>query len=176
MVITWSLSPMVIFILLLLSTRVMAHPGRGPGVQINACDWPPVALTATLTSHCTRHTAHCTGRTNWLCTQHSVISIQAHFLPPNSSYCALFITEFTVVFVSTVVFMLSLHVCIHICIQTHSVSTLQLNPMLTSSTTDLLHIEFPICIYSHWTHLQDTRECFHKLGSVLLEESRFGRS
>ena len=71
------------------------------------------------------------------------------FIPPNSSYCALFITEFTVVFVSTVVFMLSLHVCIHICIQAHSVSTLQLNPMLTSSTTDLLHIEFPICIYSH---------------------------
>ena len=96
------------------------------------------------------------------------------FIPPNSSYCALFIAEFTVVFVSTVVFMLSLHVCIHICIQAHSVSTLQLNPMLTSSTTDLLHIEFPICIYSHWTHLQDTRECFHKLGSVLLEESRFG--
>ena len=50
----------VIFILLLLSTRVMAHPGRGPGVQINACDWPPVAQTATLTSHCTLHITHCT--------------------------------------------------------------------------------------------------------------------
>ena len=53
----------VIFILLLLSTRVMAHPGRGPGVQINACDWPPVAQTATLTSHCTLLTSHCTSHT-----------------------------------------------------------------------------------------------------------------
>ena len=50
----------VVFILLLLSTRVMAHPGRGPGVQINACDWPPVAQTATLTSHCTLHITNCT--------------------------------------------------------------------------------------------------------------------
>ena len=36
------------------------------------------------TSHFQLHTAHCTGRTNWLYTQHSVISIQAHFLPPHS--------------------------------------------------------------------------------------------
>ena len=65
-VLSWSVSLpfLLIFILLLLSTRVMAHPGRGPGVQINACDWPPVAQTATLTSHCTLHIAHCTHHTS----------------------------------------------------------------------------------------------------------------
>ena len=42
-------------------------------------------------THCTLHKpnyilpiTHCTGRTNWLCTQHSVIIILAHFLPPHS--------------------------------------------------------------------------------------------
>ena len=69
----------VIFILLLLSTRVMAHPGRGPGVQINACDWPPVAQTATLTSHCTLHiTLHITH-----CTLHPHIISHCTLHKPN---------------------------------------------------------------------------------------------
>ena len=50
---------------------------------------------------------------------------------------------------TSIVFMLSLHVCIHICIQAHPVSTmspLRVHRRRRFNGTDLLHIEFPICI------------------------------
>ena len=65
-----------------------------PVIGLQSRTLPPSHHTAHCThhtAHCTNqtshfqlHTAHCTGRTNWLYTQHSVISILAHFLPPHS--------------------------------------------------------------------------------------------